>query len=299
MPLRQSSPRQEARSLATAQASSTGDTPAAPAVAPAAAPPPGKCAECGFQNEPSNRFCASCGSRLAPAERVPPTPVTNAPPREPPLSGVVLIALSPDGSEAGTFPLPQGTTVVGRSTGEPFDHDLYLSPRHASFTPQGPRVLVRDEGSLNGVFRKLAPDQPCPVAPGQVFRIGQELIRFDALEPAGPDKDGVEPMGAPIEGYVGRIVMVLGRSSTGTAFPVPESGLNLGRERGEVLFSDDGYVSGLHCHLSYLDGTVLLADLGSSNGTFLRIRDEAMLGDGEIVLMGQQLFRITVRGNAG
>jgi len=155
-------------------------------------------------------------------------------------------------------------------------------------------VRVTDLKSLNGVFRKLLADQPCLLAPGQVFRIGQELIRFEALTPEGIDKDGVEPMGAPIEGYVGRIVMVLGRESTGTAFPVPETGLNLGRERGEVLFSDDGYVSGLHCRISLEDGHVYLTDLGSSNGTFVRLcEDDVELTDGDVLLMGQQLFRIT------
>ena len=207
----------------------------------------------------------------------------------------MLTALNPDGAVAGTFPLKVGTTLIGRLTDPFFDGDLYLSPEHARFLPDGESVRVTDLESLNGVFRKLLAEQPCLLAPGQVFRIGQELIRFEALSPEGLDKNGVEPMGAPIEGYVGRIVMVLGRESTGTAFPVPETGLNLGRERGEVLFSDDGYVSGLHCRISHDEGgDVYLTDLGSSNGTFVRLcEDDVQLVDGDVLLMGQQLFRIT------
>ena len=106
--------------------------------------------------------------------------------------------------------------------------------------------------------------------------------------------DGVERLGSPIEGYVGRITMVVGRETAGASFPVPETGLNLGRERGEVLFPDDGYVSGLHCRISFEDGKVYLTDLGSSNGTFVRMLTQQELGNGDILLMGQQLFRVTV-----
>jgi hypothetical protein len=190
--------------------------------------------------------------------------------------------------------LPMTTTIIGRDSGGAFASDMYLSPRHGSLTPDGERLRVRDEGSLNGIFRKLPAEQPFAIEPGQVFRIGQELIRFDALATKPPDADGVHYMGAPADGYVGRVVMVLGRRSVGTAFPVPETGLHLGRERGEVLFSDDGYVSGLHCQLSFEHGVVYLTDLGSSNGTFVRIRGETEVGAGDILLMGQQLFRVSL-----
>ena len=99
-------------------------------------------------------------------------------------------------------------------------------------------------------------------------------------------------MGAPLDGYVGRIAMVIGRETTGTAFPVPETGLNLGRERGEVIFGDDGYVSGLHCRISFEAGQVFLTDLGSSNGTYVKVVGSEHFTTGEVLLMGQQLFRI-------
>ena len=257
------------------------------------------CGQCDTPNPPDNRFCASCGFRMgAEAEEDKPQPhTTKMPP--PPLSAqrarpVHLTSLNPDGSESGSFTLPPAASTIGRSTGGLFARDNYLSPRHAAFTPNGERLRVSDEDSLNGIFRKLNPDQAFLIEPGQVFRIGQELIRFEALATKPPDEHGVEYLGAPADGYVGRIVMVLGRTTSGTAFPVPETGLHLGRERGEVIFADDGYVSGLHCRLSYERGRVYLTDLGSSNGTFVRIRGEADVGQGEILLMGQQLFRVNL-----
>jgi pSer/pThr/pTyr-binding forkhead associated (FHA) protein len=252
------------------------------------------CPKCGQPNPPTNRFCATCGARIddSPPKVSGAQPTKIAEGREP--SGVVLTALSPDGTESGTYPLPVGTTTVGRDTGGIFASDSYMSRRHASVSPVKGGLMVRDEDSLNGVFVKLAAEQRRPLEPGQIFRIGQELIEYEALDPQGPDPDGVEAMGSPIKGYVGRITMVLGRESRGSAFPVPETGLSLGRERGEVLFSDDGYVSGLHCRLSYEDGQLYLTDLGSSNGTFVRVMGEEKLLEGDVLLMGQQLFRVTM-----
>ena len=43
----------------------------------------------------------------------------------------------------------------------------------------------------------------------------------------------------------------------------------LGRERGDILFPEDGYVSGLHCRLTWDGQRLFLTDLGSSNGTFV------------------------------
>jgi pSer/pThr/pTyr-binding forkhead associated (FHA) protein len=241
------------------------------------------CSSCGAPNDPHHRFCSNCGGPLDGQAKGP-----SAQPK------ARLTSLNPDGSEGTVFPLPMGTTTVGRSTGGIFAGDQYLSPSHASFTPKGDHVVVSDQQSLNGIFRKLLADQRHPLEAGGIFRIGQELIRFEALSPRGADKYGVEPMGAPIEGYVGRIAMVLGRRTTGTAFPVPETGLTLGRERGEVLFSDDGYVSGLHCRISFEQGQVFLTDLGSSNGTFVRLSGPGPFTDGEVLLMGQQLFRVSL-----
>jgi pSer/pThr/pTyr-binding forkhead associated (FHA) protein len=219
-----------------------------------------------------------------------------APQVAPPGVRVILTALRADGSEAGTYPLPDAPLVtVGRDTGSIFAGDSYLSPRHATFVRQGGALIVRDENSLNGVYLKLQPNAPWPMEHHDVFRIGQEIIRFEPLMGVGQSADGVERLGSPARGYIGRIALVVGRDTTGNAFPVPETGIHLGRERGDVLFSEDGYVSGLHCRIAReSDGNIYLTDVGSSNGTFVRLRAEHGLTPGDVLLMGQQLFRVDI-----
>jgi pSer/pThr/pTyr-binding forkhead associated (FHA) protein len=206
----------------------------------------------------------------------------------------VLTALRADGSEAGTFRMPDAPVVsVGRDTGSIFAGDSYLSPRHATFTKRSGQLYIKDEGSLNGVYLKVRPNEPCLLEFGDVFRIGQEIIRFEELRGQGKSADGVERFGSPAKGFIGRLALVIGRDTTGNSFPVPERGVHCGRERGDILFSEDGYVSGLHCRIARgPDGRVYLTDVGSSNGTFIRLRAERAVGATDILLMGQQLFRI-------
>ncbi|MDB4994222.1 MAG: domain containing protein [Myxococcaceae bacterium] len=251
------------------------------------------CPQCNHQNTTKNIFCGSCGFRLGGAPpRVsaagPAAPVAQLP------GSILLTALRADGSEAGNYNLPGGTVTLGRDTGSIFSGDSYLSPRHATFRQPTGQLFVKDEASLNGVYKKLQRDAPVEVKPNDVFRIGQEIIRFEPLTPLEPSPDGVERLGAPSKGYVGRIALIIGRDTTGNAFPVPEAGVHLGRERGDVLFPEDGYVSGLHCHLQWDGSRLTLTDLGSSNGTFIRIREEVEVVTGDVLLMGQQLFRITM-----
>jgi pSer/pThr/pTyr-binding forkhead associated (FHA) protein len=162
--------------------------------------------------------------------------------------------------------LNDGENLIGRGTGPLFDADGYLSPRHAELVLNAAGLVVRDAGSLNGVFIKLAQEEQ--LRDGDIFRIGQELLRFDEIPAPAPLDDGTDLMGSPNPGYWGRLALVVGRNQDGSAFPLFGDAVLLGRERGDILFAEDGYVSGQHARVSQRDGQFWLADLGSSNGTW-------------------------------
>lgn len=270
-------------------------TPMAAAPAPAAAAASGAitCPQCQEPNPASNKFCALCGFKLAP--KAPSMPAPGAAAASPAAAGgtIVLTALRADGTEAGVYTIT-GTQLIGRDTGAVFAGDSYLSPRHATISRRGAKAFIKDESSLNGVYRKLRRDEPVHLQQGDIFRIGQEIVRLEPLSASPNTADGVERLGSPSKGYVGRIAMIIGRDTTGNAFPIPETGLHLGRERGDILFPEDGYVSGLHCTIVHEQGRIYLTDLGSSNGTFVRLYSETEIHDGDVLLMGQQLFRVNL-----
>jgi hypothetical protein len=225
----------------------------------------------------------------AAAERVSAPAVAPAPQRSTRRAHLVLIR--PDGSEGEAVPLSARKTLVGRGFGGIFANDAYLSPEHAEFRFEGDQLVVKDMESLNGIYIRIEPDVPIELFDGTVFRIGQEIIRFEAPVAPEPSPDGTQHAGSPHHGFLGRISLVIGRESTGNSYPIPPQGIHLGRERGDVTFPEDGYVSGLHCRIHSEVGHVFLTDVGSSNGTFVRVANESFVPKGTFVLMGQQLFR--------
>jgi pSer/pThr/pTyr-binding forkhead associated (FHA) protein len=274
-------------SAAPAQPMGGGFAPvSAPPVAPVAPQPPPPVAFAPVTATPPP--VAPVAAPIAPVAPVAPV----APAAAPSLARLTLIR--PDGTEGGTHSLTEGANRIGRTTAPLFASDVYLSPQHATFTVRGTSVSIRDENSLNGVYLRVAPQVPIDINNGDIFRIGQEILKFDAYGPVQTEADGTERQGAQIEGLVGRISLLIGRETTGNAFPIPVTGLFLGRERGDILFPEDGYVSGLHAQLTVAGGKLTLTDLNSSNGTYVRVRAEHSLQNGDLLLMGQQLFRVNV-----
>lgn len=263
-----------------------------PAAVPAPAPGPVVCPRCGKPVAAGFAFCGACGHRMKAAAAVEDALEMAAPTPEPVKVAVrgQLTLIRPDGTEGGIHPLRQGENLIGRGQGHLFDADPYLSPRHAEFVLTEEGLEVRDLRSLNGVFVKLTQEEQ--LESGDTFRIGQELLRFDIISPPSPLEDGTEIIGTPNPGFWGRLSVIVGRDVDGPAFPLFDETVVLGRERGDILFPEDGYVSGTHAQIALSQGRVCLTDLGSSNGTFLRVREVRAVPTGSLLLMGQQLFRV-------
>jgi pSer/pThr/pTyr-binding forkhead associated (FHA) protein len=190
--------------------------------------------------------------------------------------------------------IPTSEVAVGRDAGGFFESDPFLSPTHAIFCTKGKFVSVRDAESLNGTFVKIVPNQPVEVISGDIFRMGQELILFEEIDKGSIAPDGTVIMGSPIDGLWGRVALIVANGRLGNAFPIGGEGVVLGRERGDFVFPEDGYVSGLHLKIYSQNGKFYLNDMGSSNGTFLKLTSECDLPSGSFLLMGQQLFRVDI-----
>jgi hypothetical protein len=274
-----------------------GPPPGVPGFSPGFAPPAAaagmrRCPSCGSDVPPSFRFCGTCGFRMDEPSGLNQMPV--APVAVPAMqrARLSMTLIRPDGTEGGSHELRPGENKLGRSFGAVFENDGYLSPVHAQLDIRGPNAMVRDLDSLNGVFVKMTQEEE--LTTGQIIRIGQELLRFELIAAPEPTADGTELMGSPNPGYWGKLTVIIGRDITGAAFPLLGDSSTLGRERGDINFPDDGYVSGLHARVTLRDNRVYLADLGSSNGTFIKVNGERAVGHESFVLLGQQLFRLNL-----
>lgn len=282
--------------------------------AAAAAPPafPQNCPQCSAATTPGQRFCGSCGFNLesylsASQPAVPPTPAPEAPAPVPVASAETapvaaaavgtLTKINPDGSSGAQFGLQAGRTVIGRSTSsELFQQDEFLSPEHAAFTVNGSSVLIEDLNSRNGVYYRIG--VPTELSHGDFIRIGKELLHFQLLSSVTPmmcaPDDGTVLSGSPVAGAWGRLERVSSPDQASHTFLLRGDEQFLGRERGDILFREDGYVSGRHARVFQKDGKYFIEDLDSSNGTFVRARGACTLSSGSLILLGSQPFRVDI-----
>ncbi len=82
--------------------------------------------------------------------------------------------------------------------------------------------------------------------------------------------------------------------STGTPTPLQKE-TSIGREGCDLNFPEDVLLSPRHAALTIREGKLYLKDLGSTNGTYIRQRQDMELSHGDVFLLGQGLFRFTTQ----
>ena len=77
-------------------------------------------------------------------------------------------------------------------------------------------------------------------------------------------------------------------------FRVDTDVVSIGRESNDINFPDDPFISGRHAQIQLVQGVLSVTDLGSRNGTFVRVNNEIVLAHGDYVYLGQQLLRVEI-----
>jgi hypothetical protein len=90
-----------------------------------------------------------------------------------------------------------------------------------------------------------------------------------------------------------RLRVFTDESPDGALVDVPERGLILGRTSDASIRLSDTCISPKHCELTFADGGVHLTDLGSTNGTWVKIKDTKALVVNAQIRLGRQCFTVT------
>jgi pSer/pThr/pTyr-binding forkhead associated (FHA) protein len=86
--------------------------------------------------------------------------------------------------------------------------------------------------------------------------------------------------------------VVRGDGTAGATYPLAKSDVVCGRREGDVRLPDDPTVSPRHARFSQAAGALRVEDLGSVNGTFLRLRAPRRVSVGEEIRVGRQVLRL-------
>lgn len=97
------------------------------------------------------------------------------------------------------------------------------------------------------------------------------------------------------------IVEIKQDGSTGKTIRIVKE-TTIGRGTCDASYPADNLLSPRHASIANRTGKILLKDLGSQNGTFIKQRQDTELTPGDIFLLGRELFRFSTQGmeeNAG
>jgi pSer/pThr/pTyr-binding forkhead associated (FHA) protein len=211
-----------------------------------------------------------------------------------------LVLETGEGFEGATFRLNAETVEAGRSKGAiVFPDDACLAPHHATFLYRRGALHVRDEGAPGGVFLKLR-GAAATLRPGDHFAVGDRLLRYAGAlpPPPAPPPDGTRRLGSPRPPSPAVVIEEwLEGGTAGRVFVRGGPSVSIGRSGCAVSLGDDPRLSQSHAELHVdVAGNVRLKDLGSSNGTYVKLppRAERELQDGDCVRIGREVLRVSV-----
>jgi pSer/pThr/pTyr-binding forkhead associated (FHA) protein len=279
-------------------------SPTPPAAIPAATPPapqtPKQAAVSGaIQDVPSgglvtpetgkslDKATLGPGARRVTADDVEPAPART------PLAK--LVSVNRDGSDGEVHDISEESVDLGRTEGQlRFNDDPYLSERHCRFYIKNGSWIVQDLESTNGVYLRLKAAKE--LAHEDRLLLGKQVLCFEHLTDRERDmspavEHGVLIFGSPLRTPWCRMRQITVAGIARDVYHLYRSKVTIGREDGDILFPDDEFMSRRHLLLSLVNGKAMVEDLGSSNGTYVRLQGQRQLEQRDMIRIGDQLLR--------
>ncbi len=203
---------------------------------------------------------------------------------------VAVRVVRADGGPESIIPMRGDIMLCGRIGDLAIADDPFVADTQMRLFFSGTRLAVEDVGGGNGVFTRLRSDREVPA--GGEIRVGRQRLVVEPIPSLNPAPDGATAWGSPDGGHRFRLIQLLEGGLRGSAFPLKDGENQVGREAGDITFPTDGFVSGRHAIINVEQEKLTLRDLGSSNGTFLRLGAPTFVDNGDQFLIGRQLVRV-------
>lgn len=206
-----------------------------------------------------------------------------------------LVSVNRDGSDGATHVVNEESFDLGRTSGQlRFEDDPYLAERHCRFCIQNGRWVVQDLTTCNGVYLRLRGS--VELRGGERLLLGKQVFCYELLSEQERNispavEGGVLIFGSPLRSPWGRLRQLTVAGIYRDIYYLYRPEITLGREEGDLIFPDDEFMSRRHLSLTLAGSKAQVQDLGSSNGTYLQIREQCELAPGDMLRVGDQLLR--------
>lgn len=248
-----------------------------------------RCVHCGTDNEEIFTFCLNCGKPLE--QSIEGFRPRQADPKKAESSGK-LIVIRADGGQGEEYKLKAGKNTIGAQADILITDDPRVEPVHAVLEFGTDIAFLEDSGSRHGTFIKIKDNRA--LTDGDKLRIGHALFQLQlASSKPQPSTDGAAWLGSagPDVEFYGRLLRLGPDDIVMEAFLLKAQETTIGRTTGDILLSDDSFVSSRHASIMPVVKGCNFKDLNSTNGSFLKTSGKVAIEDGDHILLGHHLFQ--------
>jgi hypothetical protein len=201
--------------------------------------------------------------------------------------------LLPDGDrrtiEIGSRPVPLGAGLDHLGvTGDPRVADL-----EGHMRVEGTDLIVEPAAGASGVYRRLRGEESLEF--GDVVLMGDVAAQFEAVPEAPPVASDKRVLGGSANTPCGRLVFLRRDGTPGPLHDLPAGKTIVGRTDGHLNFPNDSRLSRRHARFFASDKQVTIEDLGSRNGTYVRVRERSVLDVGDALRVGSAGLQVRGR----
>jgi hypothetical protein len=183
---------------------------------------------------------------------------------------------------------PPGTeALIGAAGGISLTGERFCHPEEALLSFRDGRLWLEDLEGGNGVFLRIR--SPVELDMLDEFVVGDQLLRIqkNPVPDDGPDPDPTYFYSSPKWPSSFRVTQIFEGGADGCSVVARGNTLQIGSAVGDLVFPDDPLVAEQHCLIEEQAGSVVLTDLGTRTGVFVRIRGEQELAHGDELLIGR------------
>lgn len=182
---------------------------------------------------------------------------------------------------------PGDDVIIGAEGGVTLPGERFCHPREAIVRYKNGRLIMEDFDGGNGVFLRIR--RPVELQIGDEFIVGDQLLRIERNPDPDdyPDPDPTYFWSSPKPVSPFRIVQIFEGGAPGACVMARGTTLQIGAAVGDLVFPNDPLVSDYHCLVEEQAGTVVLTDLASRTGVFVRIQGMQELIHGDELLVGR------------
>jgi hypothetical protein len=190
---------------------------------------------------------------------------------------------------------PGDAVIVGAEGAVNLPGERFCHPREAELSWDGGRLWIEDLEGGNGVFLRIR--SRVEIAMGDEFVVGDQLLRVERNPEAndGPGEGPTYFLASLTNLSSFRVVQVFEGGALGACARARDTTLQVGSVHdyaNDLVLPRDPLVEPYHCVLEEQAEVLLLADLGTQSGVFVRVRGRQALAQDDELLVGRTRLRV-------